>query len=214
MKRFILISIGLLLWAQNVTFAQFNTITQSKAQRKTISISQSSLIIQEKDNAADPICDKQTETERTDLLPAIVSPLRHIVVTSPYGLRTDPFTKKKARHNGLDLKAYYEPAYAMMYGEVIRVGKDKRSGLFVTLRHGDFTISYCHLSKIAVSKGIHVYPGTILALAGNTGRSSGEHLHLTLKKDGKTINPAILLNLIKQTTMGNTFADNRDNSQY
>lgn len=214
MKRFILISIGLLLWAQNVTFAQFNTITQSKAQRKTISISQSSLIIQEKDNAADPICDKQTETERTDLLPAIVSPLRHIVVTSPYGLRTDPFTKKKAMHNGLDLKAYYEPAYAMMYGEVIRVGKDKRSGLFVTLRHGDFTISYCHLSKIAVSKGIHVYPGTILALTGNTGRSSGEHLHLTLKKDGKTINPAILLNLIKQTTMGNTFADNRDNSQY
>lgn len=214
MKRFILISIGLLLWAPNVTFAQFNTITQSKAQRKTISVSQSSLIIQEKDNAADPICDKQTKTERTDRLPAIVSPLRHIVVTSPYGLRTDPFTKKKARHNGLDLKAYYEPAYAMMYGEVIRVGKDKRSGLFVTLRHGDFTISYCHLSKISVSKGTHVSPGTILALTGNSGRSTGPHLHLTLKKDGKNINPTILLNLIKQTTMGNTFADNRDNSQY
>ncbi len=196
MKRFILISIGLLLWSPNVIFAQFNTITQSKAHRKTTSVSQSSLIIQEKDNATDSICDKQTETERTDRLPAIVSPLRHIVVTSPYGLRTDPFTKKKARHNGLDLKAHYEPAYAMMYGEVIRVGKDKRSGLFVTLRHGDFTISYCHLSKIAVSKGTHVNPGTILALTGNSGRSTGPHLHLTLKKDGKNINPAILLNLI------------------
>lgn len=197
-----------------MTFAQFNTITQSKAQRKTISVLQSSLFINEKDNAADSICDKQTEKERADRLPVIVSPLRHIVVTSPYGLRTDPFTKKKARHNGLDLKAYYEPAYAMMYGEVIRVGKDKRSGLFVTLRHGDFTISYCHLSKVAVTKGIHVCPGTILALTGNTGKSTGAHLHLTLKKDGKNINPAILLNLIKQTTMGNTFADNRVNTKY
>lgn len=214
MKRFILITIGLLLWSPNMIFAQFNTITQSKVQRKTISVSQSSLIIQEKDNATDSICDKQKETEWNDRLPAIVSPLRQIIVTSPYGLRTDPFTKKKARHNGLDLKAHYEPAYAMMYGEVIRVGKDKRSGLFVTIRHGDFTISYCHLSKIAVTKGSHVRPGTILALTGNTGRSSGPHLHLTLKKDGKTINPAILLNIIKQTTMGNTFADNIVNSQY
>ena len=80
----------------------------------------------------------------------------------------------------------------MMYGEVIRVGKDKRSGLYVTLRHGNFTISYCHLSKVTVNKGTCVRPGTSIALTGNSGRSTGPHLHLTLKKDGKTINPAIL----------------------
>lgn len=43
---------------------------------------------------------------------------------------------------------------------------------------------------------------------GNNGRSTGPHLHLTLKKDGKNINPAILLNLIKQTSMGSMFAEN------
>lgn len=84
----------------------------------------------------------------------------------------------------------------MMYGEVIRVGKDKRSGLYVTLRHGKFTASYCHLSKVTVNKGTYVRPGTTIAITGNSGRSTGPHLHLTLKKDGKTINPAILLNIL------------------
>ena len=116
--------------------------------------------------------------------------------------------QRKALHNGLDLKANYEPTYAMMHGEVIKVGKDKRSGLYVTLRHGDFTVSYCHLSQTLVTKGTHVHPGTIIALTGNSGRSTGPHLHLTLKKDGKNINPAILLNLIKQTSMDIMFAEN------
>ncbi len=111
------------------------------------------------------------------------------------------------------MKANYEPAYAMMQGEVIKVGRDKRSGLYVTLRHGDFTISYCHLSQSLVTKGTHVYPGTVIAMTGNSGRSTGPHLHLTLKKDGKNINPAILLNLIKQTSMSNMFAENTANPE-
>lgn len=96
----------------------------------------------------------------------------------------------------------------MMYGEVIKVGRENRSGLYFTLRHGDFTISYCHLSQALVTQGIHVRPGTIIALTGNSGRSTGPHLHLTLKKDGKNFNPAILLNLIKQTSKGYMFAEN------
>lgn len=120
-------------------------------------------------------CGGQIETERTDRHLVIVSPLRHIVVTSSYGLRTDPFTKKEVRHNGLDLKAYYELAYAMMHGEVINVGKDKRSKLFVILRHGNFTVSYCHLSKVTVNKSMFVHP------TGNSGRSTGPHLHLTIE---------------------------------
>ena len=108
------------------------------------------------------------------------------------------------------MKANYEPAYAMMHGEVIKVGRNKRSGLYVTLRHGDFTVSYCHLSQALVTEGYHIRPGTIIAL---TGRSTGPHLHLTLKKDGKYINLAILLNLIKQTSMNNMFAENTANPE-
>jgi len=204
MKRFILIAIGLLLLSPNTAFAQFNTVTQNKAQHRLMPTIPSSASTQPCPvHQYIHIIPPKKETEQTDRLPALVSPLRHISVTSPFGRRTDPFTKRKSLHNGLDLKAYNEPAYAMMYGEVIRVGKDKRSGVYVTLRHGNFTVSYCHLSKVTVNKGTYVSPGTIIAITGNSGKSTGPHLHLTLKKDGKTINPAILLHFIKKNLIAN-----------
>ena len=123
---------------------------------------------------------------------SITYPLKSIKVTSPFGYRRDPFTGKLSWHNGLDLRAKNEPAYAMMEGIVAKVGYDNRSGNYVTLRHGNFYISYCHLSSIIVRKGESVFPGIIVGVTGNTGRSTGSHLHLTCKKDGKSINPAIL----------------------
>lgn len=125
----------------------------------------------------------------------ITFPLKSIKITSPYGYRRDPFTGKLSWHNGLDLRAKNEPAYAMMDGIVEKVGYDNRSGNYVTLRHGNYRVSYCHLSSIIVRKGEYVYSGIIVGVTGNTGRSTGSHLHLTCKKDGKSINPAILFNI-------------------
>ena len=130
---------------------------------------------------------------------SITYPLKSIKVTSPYGYRRDPFTGKRSWHNGLDLRAKNEPAYAMMDGIVEKVGYDNRSGNYVTLRHGNYRVSYCHLSSIIVHKGEYVYPGIIVGVTGNTGRSTGSHLHLTCKKDGKSFNPTILLNLIEKS---------------
>ena len=126
-------------------------------------------------------------------------PLKRIVVTSPYGFRTDPFSKKRRRHNGIDLHAESEEAYAMLSGMVIKVGQDKCSGKFVTLRHGDYTVSYCHLSQVLVRQGASVMPGEVIAVTGNTGRSTGPHLHLTCKHRGRCINPDILLQFIHET---------------
>ena len=78
-------------------------------------------------------------------------PLKHVKVNSPFGTRRDPFTGAKASHNGLDLKAYYEEVYAMFDGKVKKVGADPRSGNYVVLQHGEYTISYCHLSKVRVA---------------------------------------------------------------
>lgn len=125
---------------------------------------------------------------------SITYPLKSIKVTSPYGYRRGPITGKQSWHNGLDLRANNEPAYSMMEGIVEKIGYDSRSGNYVTLRHGNFYISYCHLSSIIVRKGESVFPGIIVGVTGNTGRSTGYHLHLTCKKDGKSINPAILFN--------------------
>ena len=197
MKRLLFITMELILCSSSTVFAQFNTITQGRVQQEVVSSKQPKSPNRQLQDTL-TITLRQNKAERTDCLPALVSPLRHIIVTSPFGWRTDPFTKRKARHNGLDLRAYYEPAYAMTYGEVINVGKDKRSGLYVTIRHGDFTVSYCHLSKVAVTKGFHVRPGTIVAITGNSGsRSTGSHLHVTVKYQGRIINPAVILGIIK-----------------
>ena len=126
-------------------------------------------------------------------------PLKKITVTSPYGRRKDPFTSKRSTHKGLDLRANGEEVYAMMSGEVVKVAADKRSGNYVTIRHGDYTVSYCHLSKALVKKGAQVLPGEVVAISGNTGRSTGPHLHITAKYGKKHIDPAILLQLVKET---------------
>lgn len=125
-------------------------------------------------------------------------PLDRMVVNSTYGWRRDPFTGKQKLHNGIDFHARSNEVYAMMGGEVIKVGYDKRSGSYVTICHGNYTVSYCHLSKALVRKSTVVKAGEVVAITGNTGRSTGEHLHLSVKYKGKYINPNILLDFVKE----------------
>ena len=124
---------------------------------------------------------------------SVCYPLKEIRVTSPFGIRKDPFTGEKRQHSGLDLKAYYEDALAMFDGTVEDVGKDDRSGNYVILRHGEYTVSYCHLSSVYVRKGDNVLAGDAVAQTGSTGRSTAPHLHLTCKSEGKYQNPYTLI---------------------
>lgn len=126
-------------------------------------------------------------------------PLRYIRITSPYGYRKDPFTGKKRFHGGLDLHARGDEVLAMMEGVVVKVGQDKASGKYVTLRHGRYTVSYCHLSKILAVKGATVRPRDVVGITGSTGRSTGEHLHITCRLDGKSVNPKVVLGYIEST---------------
>lgn len=80
---------------------------------------------------------------------------------------------------------------AMMEGVVVKVGQDKTSGKYVTLRHGRYTVSYCHLSKILIVKGAIVHPRDVVGITGSTGRSTGEHLHITCKLNGRSISPRL-----------------------
>ena len=182
--------------------AQFNTVSDNVCRYKVRKVEEKSsfsanssvdsIMKNQPQQKTDSVDNKQKQW--TSSYPSITYPLKSIKVTSPYGYRRDPFTGKLSWHNGLDLRAKNEPAYAMMNGIVEKVGYDNRSGNYVTLRHGNYHVSYCHLSSIIVRKGESVFPGIIVGVTGNTGRSTGYHLHLTCKKDGKSINPAILFN--------------------
>lgn len=185
--------------------AQFNTVSNNACRYKIRKVEEKSSF--SANSSVDSIM-KNLPQQKTDSVdskqkqwisgyPSITYPLKSIKVTSPYGYRRDPITGKQSWHNGLDLRAKNEPAYAMMDGIVEKVGYDNRSGNYVTLRHGNYHVSYCHLSSIIVRKGEYVYPGIIVGVTGNTGRSTGGHLHLTCKKGSKSFNPTILLKIIE-----------------
>lgn len=126
-------------------------------------------------------------------------PLSKIKINSPYGYRKDPFSGKRKFHNGLDLHARSSKVLAMLTGEVVTVGQDNASGKYVTLKHGDFIVSYCHLSRILAYQGQSVKAGDIVGITGSTGRSTGEHLHITCKFHGNIIDPMIVLKYIEVT---------------
>ena len=124
-------------------------------------------------------------------------PLKNIKINSGYGMRKHPIMHRYCMHNGIDLHARQEDVFSMLPGEVIRVGQDNRSGKFVTVKSESFTISYCHLSRQYVQTGEFVRAGEPIGFSGSTGMSTGEHLHLTTKKDGRAIDPIILLEYVR-----------------
>lgn len=131
----------------------------------------------------------------------IVMPLKNkITITSSYGTRTHPIFGTKKTHNGIDLKASYENVYSVMDGIVTATGWDsKGGGNFIKVKHFDrFETSYLHLSELYYRAGEQVKAGFIIGKSGNTGNSTGPHLHFSVKEFGQNINPSHFLNdLIK-----------------
>ncbi|MFD1094968.1 M23 family metallopeptidase [Salegentibacter chungangensis] len=113
-------------------------------------------------------------------------------IASGYGWRTDPFTKVRKFHYGMDFTAPRRtPVYATGDGRVIRA--DNRStgyGNHIRIDHGfGYTTLYGHLYKYNVRRGQKVKRGDIIGFVGSTGRSEGPHLHYEVFKDDKRINP-------------------------
>ena len=131
----------------------------------------------------------------------IVMPLhRNISITSPYGARTHPIFGTSKFHNGIDLAAHYENVYSVLDGIVTETGWDnKGGGNYIKIRHFNrFETAYLHLSEIYYRAGERVNAGFIIAKSGNSGNSTGPHLHFSVKEFGQSINPAHFLNdLIK-----------------
>ena len=141
-------------------------------------------------------CSSQPHRQSHKLI--VSFPLQTIKISSGFGYRTDPFTGKKKFHNGIDLRAGMgTETFAMLTGIIAMVGRDSSRGNYVMIRHGNYVVTYCHLSRILVSQGQMVEPGETVGLVGSTGRSTGPHLHLTLYRGQQMLNPLMLLNCIK-----------------
>lgn len=131
--------------------------------------------------------------------PAFVfdAPLPGRVIDSPFGLRQLPWEENGRLHQGVDIAAPAgAPVKASADGVVKRTGVSPTYGRFVEVMHkGGMTTLYAHLKAPArgVKKGAFVRRGATVAFVGNSGRSTGSHLHFEIRKGDKPLNPAFFI---------------------
>lgn len=123
------------------------------------------------------------------------SPLYYYQVGSDYGYRIDPFTGRDAFHSGLDLNVPMgTEIFSIGDGIIKETGQLENYGIYTIIEHeGGYESLYGHLNRALGHPGERVEQGDTIALSGNTGRSTGPHLHLEIRKDGQTVNPAALI---------------------
>ena len=115
-------------------------------------------------------------------------------ISSSYGKRINPFTKTQAFHQGVDFKVPVgTPILATADGIVKIIKEDQDAwGKHIIISHKDgYETSYAHLSEFKVKPGQEVKKGDIIALSGNTGRTTAPHLHYEIFKEGKTVDPEL-----------------------
>jgi hypothetical protein len=117
-------------------------------------------------------------------------PINGYTITSPYGDRFDPETGKPGFHTGVDIAASEgTPVLAVATGTVTEAGLSGGYGEEVLIDHGGFRTRYGHLSVVSVKQGQVVAAGEVIGYSGNTGRSTGPHLHFEWITDGIPVDP-------------------------
>ena len=113
------------------------------------------------------------------------------MVSSGFGYRRDPFTRRLAMHQGLDFKGPIgAPIYAAAKGQVTFVGRKSGYGNVVEISHGNGLLTrYAHMSRTGARRGQMVEAGTVIGAIGSTGRSTGPHLHFELRINNRAVNP-------------------------
>lgn len=127
-------------------------------------------------------------------LPTVL-PVNALWNASVFGWRSDPFTQQKAMHEGVDFSAEVgTQIVAAANGVVISSGDHPEYGNMIEIDHGnDYTSRYAHASVLKVSEGQLVKRGQHIADVGNTGRSTGPHLHFEVRYRGTAVNPSRFL---------------------
>lgn len=130
-----------------------------------------------------------------EVLPA-GRPVKNGWLSSYFGYRIDPFTGRRARHEGVDIAGKLgEPVLAVAAGVVTYAGKRHGYGNLVEINHGNgFVTRYGHNSAVKVKVGETVSKGQVVALMGSTGRSTGPHVHFEVWRRGRVVNPIKYLN--------------------
>ncbi len=125
----------------------------------------------------------------------ITSPVKNGVLTSKFGMREHPITKKNSFHTGIDIASKKgTPIFSSFSGIVEEIGYNEVYGNFITMRHSDsLTTFYGHCDSIKVSHGMRIRSGEVIAEMGSTGYSTGPHLHFEIRINSIRVNPMLAL---------------------
>jgi len=130
-------------------------------------------------------------------------------ISSGYGLRRHPILGYRRMHAGMDFRARHgTPIVAVTDGRVVSAGRAGGCGNAVKLQHeGGLATRYCHMSRMAVSRGQNVRRGQVIGYVGSTGLSTGPHLHYEMYRGGRHINPASVQYVTRAQLSGTELLD-------
>lgn len=120
-----------------------------------------------------------------------IRPVEGGFISSQFGNRIDPFTRRRTHHNGIDISVERgTPVYAPAAGKVVFAERTGGLGKLIIIDHGyGFSSVFGHLSKILVYKGEYITREEKIGEVGNTGRSTAPHLHYEVRMDGRPVDP-------------------------
>ena len=152
------------------------------------------------------------DTFRIDMT-GFCMPTTNTKVTSKFGPR------RRRMHNGIDVKVYIGDTIRSAFSGKVRVVKNQGRrvgyGKYIIVRHENgLETVYAHLSKQLVAEDQYVEAGEVIGLGGNTGRSTGSHLHFETRFLGQPINPALLFNFEKQDIVADSYLFMKGNNRY
>jgi murein DD-endopeptidase MepM/ murein hydrolase activator NlpD len=133
----------------------------------------------------------KTNESLFESIPAIV-PTKCDYIGSRFGIRTHPILKIRKMHTGIDFVVNTgAPVYAPGKGKVVFIGRNGGYGLEVRIDHGfGYRTRYAHLSKVLVKRGQKISRGDLIAKTGNSGLTTGPHLHYEISHNGRKLNPS------------------------
>jgi murein DD-endopeptidase MepM/ murein hydrolase activator NlpD len=115
-------------------------------------------------------------------------------VTSEYGRRRHPITHRRKFHYGIDLaNKVGTPVHSPWGGRVQRIKRDRAKGLHVEVQAGPYRLTFAHLDAVDVSRGDEIPKGALVGRMGRSGRVTGPHLHLEMRRGARMMNPSVAL---------------------
>ena len=150
------------------------------------------------------------DTFRIDMT-GFCMPTTNTKITSKFGPR------RRRMHNGIDVKVYIGDTIRSAFSGKVRMVKYERRGYgkYVVIRHDNgLETIYGHLSKQLVNEDQYVEAGEVIGLGGNTGRSTGSHLHFETRFLGQAINPALLFDFEKQDIVADSYMFMKGKNRY